>query len=117
MFTWLSANCFYLQTRKYFFKQVCLTSLKVGIYNKIITRKYFKFFIASRATLTKIKNDLVSKSVGKIVTTVEEKTNANSKKSEILRQLFKAFVTGNRITNGQSSIYINFKFIKINIYY
>jgi len=117
MFTWLSANCFYLQTRKYFFKQVCLTSLKAGIYNKIITRKYFKFFIASRATLTKIKNDLVSKSVGKIVTTVEEKTNANSKKSEILRQLFKAFVTGNRITNGQSSIYINFKFIKINIYY
>jgi hypothetical protein len=52
--------------------------------------------------LTKIQCDLQQNlQQYTISTAASEKTNANSKKPDILRQLFRAFVSNNRTPNGR----------------
>lgn len=59
--------------------------------------------LVSRNTLGKLQNKLTTSNAKQIVRTVStlQKTNNNSKKPSVLRQLFRAYVENNRTSNGR----------------
>jgi len=65
--------------------------------------------IGSRQTLKKIQDSIQANKANQIIIAgdLPAKTNFNSKKPDILRQLVRAFCTNNRVSNGRQKGTLN----------